>query len=237
MATLIVDDTEITVKEKTRLLHALLDNGIYIPSLCSVPDMDPVQGTTQAQSMETAPASCRLCFVEIEGYDRPVPSCTIIAEDGMIIKTNTPRVRRLQKTAFELLLSVHVIDCRNCPANKKCELQKIAGFLKVPLKQKRIEYIERHVTKENNHPFLIYDPDKCVMCGRCVSTCRKLYNSPYLSFAGRGLNMTISFFGETEAGKIPCDDCYACVDVCPVAALLKKSSIHENHNIKDYPHE
>jgi bidirectional [NiFe] hydrogenase diaphorase subunit len=210
MAVMVVDNLEINFEKKTNLLKLILDNGIYVPNLCYLHDM------------EKPHVSCRLCFVEIEGQNKPVPSCAIEAEDGMIIRTDTPDIRRLRKTAFELLLSVHRIECKICPANRKCELQKIAKFLHVPLKQKRIEFLERGLQPDDSNPFIKYDPDKCVMCAKCVNTCKKLYDSPYLSFAKRGLDMTISFFGETDPDKIPCGDCYACVDVCPVAALLKK---------------
>jgi NADH dehydrogenase/NADH:ubiquinone oxidoreductase subunit G len=210
MPIMIVDGREINIEKGDRLLYALLDNGIYIPSLCCV------------REMSTSPASCRLCFVEIEGKDRPVLSCTVYCEDGMSVKTDTPAVRRLQKTAFELFLSTHLINCRECRANKKCELQNMAKFLGIPLKQKRIEYLEREVKTEDNHPYIRHDPFKCVMCGRCVYICEKLHGRLFLSFAGRGLNMKISFFGETSPEKIPCGSCYACVDICPVAALIKK---------------
>ena len=207
-----VDNREIEVEEGARLYHCINECGIYIPGLCSLKDMERPQ------------ASCRLCFVEIEGIDNPVLSCTVTAEEGMVIKTDTPCVRRLQRTAFELLLSVHRIECGECPANKKCELQKLAKFLKVPLKQKRIEYIEREIEIDDAHPYLKYDPNKCVTCGRCTYTCCRIQGKEYLSFAKRGLNINITFYGETDPGGIPCDTCYSCVDICPVGALTKKNS-------------
>ncbi len=211
MAKLIVDNKELEVTEGANLLHAILENGIYVPNLCHLKEMNKPS------------ASCRLCFVEIAGREDPAPACTFKTEDGMVIKTDTDRIRRLQRTAFELLLSVHKIECKDCSANKKCELQKIAKFLKTPLKQKRIEYLDREIKTEDDHPYLIYEPDKCVMCGKCAYVCNKLHGFLYLSFADRGLNSRISFYGEIDPDKIPCDNCYACVKICPVAALLKKN--------------
>lgn len=211
MLRLIVDDREIKTKKGVRLIHAISDGGIYIPSLCCI------------KEMAKSPASCRLCFVEVEGRSAPVPSCTLEASDGMVVRTDTPAVRRLQKTAFELLLSVHRIKCGQCPANRKCELQRISKFLSVPLRQKRIEYIEREIKTENDHPFIIYDPYKCVMCGRCVFICEKLHGKLFLSFARRGLEIDVTFFGEKNPDNIPCNNCYACVDLCPVAALTKRT--------------
>lgn len=210
MARVVVDGKEIELNDGERLLTALIEKDIYVPNLCCLKEMDK------------SPASCRLCFVEIEGEKDPVLSCTVYVKEGMVISTATERVRRLQKTAFELLLSVHRIECRECPANRKCELQKIAKFLKVPLKQKRIEYLDRETAEDEGHPFLRYDPYKCVMCGRCTYICRKTQGKLFLSFAGRGLKMTISFFGESDPEKVPCNTCYACVDICPVAALIKR---------------
>ncbi len=212
MAKLIIDKKEFDADEGANLLHTALDNDIYIPNLCHL------------KEMEKPSASCRLCFVEIEGMDRPVPSCTVNVKDGMRIKTDTEEVRELQRTAFELLLSVHKIECKDCPANKKCELQNMARFLKVPLKQKRIEYFEREIGTLDDHPFLQYKPDKCVVCGKCTFVCEKENGHLYLSFSDRGLNTKISFFGETNPEKIPCDNCYACVKICPVGALIKKNN-------------
>ena len=211
MIKLRIDDKEIEAKEGMSLLQVCLDNDIYIPNLCYYKDM------------VNPPSSCRLCFVEVEGNNSPLTSCSIKVKDEMVVRTNTPRVRKLQKTAFELLLSVHNIECKVCPANKKCELQKIAKFLHVPLKQKRIEYLEREIKIAEEHPFLKYDPYKCVLCGKCVYICTEKYQHPLLSFAKRGLDMIISFYGEIAPDKIPCDNCYACVDICPVAALTKKN--------------
>jgi len=116
MVTLLVDNIKLAVEEGTNLLKACLDNNIYIPNLCYVEGMTPPA------------ASCRLCFVEIKGEEHPVTACTVKVNREMVVTTDTPRVRQLQKTALQLLLSVHHVDCRNCPANKKCALQDMARF-------------------------------------------------------------------------------------------------------------
>ena len=124
MPKLWVDDTEIVTESGTTLLEACLSNNIYVPNLCHINGMvDP-------------PASCRMCFVEIEGEPKPVSACTVAVQEGMVVKTDTPPVRRLQRSALRLLLSIHKVDCKNCPANKKCELQRIAKVLKIGLKSK-----------------------------------------------------------------------------------------------------
>jgi NADH dehydrogenase/NADH:ubiquinone oxidoreductase subunit G len=212
MARLLVDNKEIETEEGTSLLQACLDNGIYIPNLCYLREMD------------TPPGSCRLCLVEVDGYAQPITSCTVKAEEGMIVKTDTAHVRRLQRTAFELLLSVHHIDCRRCPANRSCELQRIAKCLHLSLKLKRFEQLERRVKTAQDHPCLEYVSSRCVLCGRCIFRCQSENGQAILSFAKRGLDTVISFFGEEDKARAICGQCYACVEACPVAALLIKNA-------------
>ena len=210
MIKLTVDNREIEAEAGRTVLQACLDNDIYIPHLCYL------------EGMDDPPGSCRLCWVDIEEYKHPMPSCRVRVREGMVVRTNTEHVRRLQRTAFELLLSTHNIDCRSCPANRTCELQHIAKFLHFPLKLKRFDQIKRDDEVEQNHPFLEYVPTRCVLCGRCVYVCEKKNGQSVLSFAKRGLDTVISFFGEEERAVNTCNECHACVEICPVAALLPK---------------
>jgi NADH dehydrogenase/NADH:ubiquinone oxidoreductase subunit G len=174
--------------------------------------------------MGTPPASCRLCFVEIEGQDRPVTSCTQKVGAGLRVKTDTPAVRRLQKTALRLLLSVHDVDCRHCPANKKCPLQDMARFLKVGLRAKSLETILKETHVDSSHPSFDYYPNRCVLCGRCVFACKHKNGQNLLTFAKRGFDTIISSYGIAGGPKDSCDDCRECVSVCPVGALLPKTA-------------
>ena len=214
MVKLLVDDKEIEVEEGAILLQACLNNEIYIPSLCYL------------GGMKNPPASCRMCFVEIEGENKPVTSCTVKVRDGMVVKTDTPSVRRLQRTALQLLLSVHDVDCGRCPANKKCELQRIARFLRVSLKPKRLERLLKETETDENHPFLTYYPNRCILCGKCIHVCRTLHGKPFLTFAKRGFDTVVSFFGEKDTPGLPCGEkCVACVEICPVSAITLKPKI------------
>ena len=212
MVKLLVDNKEIEAGEGTTLLTACLDNEIYIPNLCHM------------EGMDHPPSSCRMCFVEIEGRRGPVTSCTVTVEEDMLVKTDTPAVRGLQRPAFQLLMSMHDVDCGHCHANKKCELQRIAKFLKVGLKPKRLEQFLKEPAIDQSHPFLDYYPNRCVLCGRCVFICTKKHDGrPFLTFAKRGLDTVISFYGDHEASSLPCEKCHACVDVCPVSAITLKN--------------
>ncbi|MBW1785607.1 MAG: (2Fe-2S)-binding protein [Deltaproteobacteria bacterium] len=220
MTTITVDDKSIEAREGTTVLQACLENGIYIPNLCHM------------DGMAHPPASCRLCLVEVEGEDRPVTSCTTAAANGLAVRTDTPEVRRLQRTALQLLLSVHDVDCGRCPANKKCELQRMAAFLKVGLKPKRLERFLKEPGIDRTHPFLDYYPNRCVLCGRCAVVCTKEHGRAYLTFAKRGLDTVLSFFGEEDVSVTPCQNRFPCVGVCPVGALVPKSN-HEIHEIHE----
>ncbi len=212
MPKLWVDGKEIETKQGTTLLQACLDNDIYIPNLCFL------------ESMEDPSASCRMCFVDIEGEKQPMTSCTVKVKDDMVVKTDTPAVRQLQRTALRLLLSVHHVDCKHCPANKKCELQRIAKFLKVGLKPKGLERYLKETEIDRNHPFLNHYPNRCVLCGKCVHICRREHDQSALTFAKRGFDTVISAYGQGEASSLNCEKCDVCVKICPVGALTLKDA-------------
>ena len=211
MIKLNVDGRCLSIKEETTLLQACLDNGIYVPNLCFV------------ETMAHPPASCRMCFVEIEGMDGLHTACTVAVKEGMIVKTDTQAVRHLQRTGLQLLLSTHDVDCGHCPANKRCELQRMAAFLKVGLNPKRLDRFTKEAGVEGDHPLLRYDPNRCVLCGKCLYACHERHDKPFMTFAKRGIDTIISFFGY-DATDLPCIDCLACVEICPVAAITVKKS-------------
>jgi len=209
----LADNRKIQAEEGTYVLQACLIHGIYIPNLCYL------EGT------DSPDASCRLCFVEVEGEKKPVTSCTLRVRQGMKIKTDTPAVRQLQRTAFQFLLSMHRVDCKICPANKKCELQRIAKFLKTGLKPKGLGQNLKKIETDESHPVFNYYPNRCVLCGRCIQACRKEQGHALLTFAKRGIDTVISFYGQEDASKLPGENCAACVKVCPVSAIMLKSEV------------
>lgn len=213
MITLQVDGRQIAAQEGATLLEVCLENDIFIPNLCFLKGAD------------RAPASCRMCFVEIEGVKGPVTSCTVSVADGLVVRTDTPAVRRLQRAGLQLFLSVHDIDCKNCPANKNCELQRLSRFLKLGLKAKPLETHLKAVDTDETHPCFVYYPNRCVLCGKCITVCAQVQEHPSLTFAGRGLDTVISAYGQ-EADSLSCEECTACSAICPVGALiLKKDSV------------
>ncbi|MBW2679658.1 MAG: (2Fe-2S)-binding protein [Deltaproteobacteria bacterium] len=219
MPKFLVDNKEIEAKQGTTLLKACLDNQIYIPNLCYLEGIDPPS------------VSCRMCFVEIEGERQPVTSCTVLVKDDMVVKTDSPAVRQLQRSALRLLLSVHHVDCKNCQANKKCELQRMAKFLKVGLKPKSLGIHLKEMEIDRSHPFLDYYPNRCVLCGKCVHVCREKNGQSALTFSKRGFDTVISFYGVMDLAAFECENCNACVDICPVGALALKETQTQKESV------
>ena len=223
MIELIVDEKEIKTETGKSVLQACLENGIFIPNLCFI------------KTRQHPHASCRLCFVEIDGFGRPVTSCTEKVGEGLVVRTDTPPVRRLQRMAFKLLMSGHPCDAKVCPVKGGCQLIRIAKHLKVGLNPKPLEFIEREVAQEVDLTFFTYYPFRCVLCGKCVYVCRERNGHNLLTFAQRGFDTVIGFFGSVDPADLPCHTCLACATICPTGALIPKSELIKGANTTSQP--
>ena len=128
---------------------------------------------------------------------------------------------KLVKTGFELLMSTHPVTCKSCPASGNCELQKIAAHLKIKINTKRFPKILRELPVDESHAVIVNDPNKCVLCGRCVRVCHHRGNG-MLGFIGRGFDRVVGTFGNLPLGEAECLKCGACVEACPTGALSFK---------------
>ncbi|NQT71582.1 MAG: (2Fe-2S)-binding protein [Chloroflexi bacterium] len=209
--TLTIDNKKVTAPEGQSILWAALDNDIYIPNLCAIRERtDPA-------------ASCRLCFVEVEGKPMPVTACTEPITEGMVVNTKGTESQSLARTALELLLASHPVDCGHCAANNSCELQKAAKHLGVKLNTKRYRKLLKELPIDDSSPIFIYDPNKCVLCGKCVWKCHEL-GIGAIGFAYRGFDRMVTSFAGQPIGQSNCNQCMECVSICPVGALVAKEN-------------
>jgi len=207
---LTIDGKKITARSGEKLLRVALENGIYIPNLCAIRDKPEPS------------ASCRLCWVEIEGGKEPVTACTVDVTEGMVVNTRGEKALALARAGFELIMASHALDCAHCPANGACELQKIARHLGTSLKPKRFRLLLRNLPVDESNPLFTYDPNKCVLCGRCVWVCRHDIKSGVFGLAHRGFERVMTTFADEPIGADRCLNCSQCVEVCPTGALAFK---------------
>ncbi len=208
--TLTIDGKEIKAKAGQKLLWAALENGIYIPNVCAIKDKPKPN------------ASCRLCWVEVAGKVKPVTACTEEIVDGMAVKTRGEKARGLTRAGFDLLMASHALDCVHCNANGVCELQKIAKVLGCSLKPRDLRILLRGLPIDDSNPLFTSDPNKCILCGRCVWECKNQKGKAILGFAHRGFERRLTTFADEPVGKDRCLDCTECIKVCPTGALTLK---------------
>ena len=209
LSTLTIDGKEIKAKAGANVLWAALDNGFYIPNLCAI------------KANPRPFASCRLCIVEVTGRPEPVTACSETVVDGMVVITQSPRIRRLRKSSFDLLMSNHRLDCSHCDKHRRCDLQEIARLEHFPLVNKRLRKIDASYPVDTSHPLFSLDRNKCVLCGKCIWVCRHK-GEGVLDFAYRGISTVVSTFAGIPLAEAGCNSCLACVTVCPVGALYLK---------------
>jgi formate dehydrogenase major subunit len=212
-ATLTIDGQAVTVPEGTSIMRAAMELGTKIPKLCATDMLD-------------AFGSCRMCLVEIEGRAGTPASCTTPVADGIVVRTQTERLKRLRKGVMELYISDHPLDCLTCSANGDCELQDMAGA--VGLRDVRYGYDgEKHPNPglDESNPYFTYDPSKCIVCSRCVRACEEVQGTFALTIAGRGFGSVVSPGMEESFFGSECVSCGACVQACPTATLNEKSII------------
>jgi len=202
-----INGREITVEAGKTILAVAREIGIHIPTLCYDERLEPYGG-------------CRLCLVEVKGVPRPLPACTTPVTDNMEICTESETLRRIRKNIISLLLSNHPNDCMRCEKTGDCALQDLAYEYNVDGERFAGERWNLPIREDN--PFITYEPNKCVLCGRCVRICNEVVMAGTIDFAGRGFNtMPDTAFGVPRSLE-NCEFCGQCVSTCPVGALTDR---------------
>jgi len=212
LATLTIDGRPVSVPAGTSVMRAAALAGGSIPKLCAT---DSLQ----------AFGSCRLCLVEIEGRAGYPASCTTPVADGMVVHTQTERLKTLRKGVMELYISDHPLDCLTCAANGDCELQDMAGA--VGLREVRYGAGASHgdLPCDDSNPYFDFDPAKCIVCSRCVRACDEVQGTFALTIGGRGFGSKVAASQDQDFLSSECVSCGACVQACPTATLTEKSVI------------
>ena len=233
-----IDGKKIEVKGKRTVLEVAREKGIFIPSLCDHPQLTPFGG-------------CRLCIVEIKEKGGYPPSCSTYVENGMEIKTKTPRLQKLRREILELILSEHpnaclicsekencdeykstirkvgeVTGCVLCSNNGRCELQDVVETLKID--KVRFPSVYRNLEVKKGDPFFDRDYNLCILCGRCVRVCQELRGAGAVSFIYRGSQAVVGTVLDLPLIESGCQFCGACVDVCPTGSLTERGIRYED---------
>lgn len=214
--TLIIEGREFEFTDEPNVLEVIRKAGFKVPTFCYRPDLS-ISG------------ACRMCVVEIEGRGIQ-SSCTMPPENGLNIKLNTARVRRVRKTVLELLLANHDRECTTCDRSGTCTLQALAE--EYGIKDIRFAQKERSdfLPIDHSNPSIVRDPNKCILCGACVRACREHQGHAILGHANRGSETTVAPFASKDLANVDCVFCGQCSNVCPTGALTIVSEVDKMWN-------
>ena len=206
MVNLIIDEKQISVPEGTTIMEAAKSSGIPIPKLCYLKDINEI-------------AACRVCVVELEGMDKLITSCNNVVKEGMVIRTNSPKVRMDRRKTIQLILSQHDCKCATCVRSGNCTLQTVANDLNII----DLPFKERFEKTPWNKEFpLIRDSSKCIKCMRCIQVCDKVQGLKIWDVTGTGSRTTVGVAENRSIDEAACSLCGQCVTHCPVGALRER---------------
>ena len=206
MVSLTIDNKKVSVPEGTTIMDAAKSVHIEIPHLCYLKGINEI-------------AACRICVVEVEGNERLVTSCNNLAEEGMVIYTNSKKVRTSRRTTIQLLLSQHDSNCPSCVRSGNCSLQSVANDLNIyeEIYPKDVKY-----AKWNHNLPLIRNESKCIKCMRCVQICEKVQSVNIWDVSGTGSRTTVDVSLNRALDATECTYCGQCITHCPVGALRER---------------
>jgi bidirectional [NiFe] hydrogenase diaphorase subunit len=206
--TLTMDGRDVSAQQGQTIIQVGRENGIYIPYMCNVEGLSNI-------------GACRLCVVEVEGSRRLLPACTTEVAEGMVVTTDTERLRNYRKMIVEMLFAERNHICAVCVSNGHCELQRVAQKLGVD--HIRMPYLHPTLPFDASHERFVLDHDRCLLCQRCVRVCDEIEGAHTWDVRGRGVDSRVIVdldqpWGSSES----CTSCGKCVNVCPTGALAEK---------------
>jgi len=205
-----VNNKTIKARKGDTILETLRRNGISVPTLCNMETFSPT-------------GACRICVVEVDGHIDLIPACSHPVDEWMKIHTHSPKVIRARRTIVELLLSSHPDDCLYCIRNKNCELQTLAEELGI--RERRLPIVKKNLKKDPSCSSIVRDPDKCILCGRCVRMCKERIGVSTFDFIGKGMKTIVGPTFNNLLNISNCITCGQCIMVCPTGALHEKDNI------------
>lgn len=217
---LTIDNQQIAVPADYTIMQAAERIGIRIPRLCFHPQLS-IDG------------ACRICVVEVDGMRKLVTSCSFPVAEGMVVRTTTPEIRQIRRDICELLLDNHPEDCQCCERDGNCELQRLAYNLGV--RERLFSGEKKHFDDDYSSEAVIRNPDKCVLCHRCVRICAEVQGVTALGVAHRGFRSNVVPAYETSFAESVCTGCGQCINVCPTAAFLERNRTEEVWNALNDP--
>lgn len=212
MVSLTINNKKITVEEGITILEAARQNNILIPHFCYL------EGVHQV-------GSCRICVVEVEGAKTLQASCMVTVRDGMVVRTNTEKVKSARKLLYELMLSDHPRNCLSCTRNQNCEFQKLGELMQI--EELRFEGEKSKTYIDESSPAITRDTSKCILCRRCITVCNDIQGIGVLNVQKRGFKSVVGPADELPLNTVNCAYCGQCTTVCPVGALKEKDSIQD----------
>ena len=220
MVNITIDSRKIQVPANYTVLEAARQANIDIPTLCYLKDINEI-------------GACRMCVVEIKGARSLQAACVYPVSEGLEIYTQSPAVREARKVTLELILSNHDKKCLTCVRSRNCELQKLAEDLNI--KDIRFEGETGEYSIDDFSPSIVRDPNKCILCRRCVSMCKNVQGVGVIDTMERGFKTIVSSAFNQSLNEVPCVNCGQCIAVCPVGALREKDDTDKVWQALDDP--